>query len=86
VDATVGLVAYMEEVVKHRQVEKIFVNLEWKMSLVRPWCCWSCDIKMGLKELALEDVAWVHHVYGYGNGHSACMKDRKFTEAFTLLG
>jgi len=33
-----GLVAYMEEVVKHRQIEKIFVNLEWKMSLVRPWC------------------------------------------------
>jgi len=80
-----GHVACMEEVVKHRQIENIFVNLKWKVLLVRPRCWWSCDIKMGLKELAPEDVTWVH-VHGYGNGHSACMKDRKFTEAFTLLG
>jgi hypothetical protein len=56
------------------------------MLLVRPWFWWSCDIKMGLKELAPEDVAWVYHVYGYGNVHSACIKDRKFIEAFALLG
>jgi hypothetical protein len=35
--------------------------------------------------LVPEDVAWVHHVLGYGNGHTAFMKDRKFIEAFTLL-
>jgi len=33
-----GHVACMEEVVKHIQIEKIFVNLEWKMLFVRPWC------------------------------------------------
>jgi hypothetical protein len=38
VDAMGRHVARMEEAVKHRQIEKMFVNLEWKMSLVRSWC------------------------------------------------
>jgi len=31
VGAMGGHVAYIEEVVKHRQIENIFVKLEWKM-------------------------------------------------------
>ena len=59
-----GHVAYMEEVVKHIQIAKLFVNPECKMLLVRPWCRWNCDIKLCVKELVPQDVAWVHHVHG----------------------